>query len=47
MSKQELREQMPETAAFVDWIREELGEDAIEAIVATENGHTVKWSKAG
>lgn len=43
MSKQELREQFPQVASFVDWVREELGEDAIKAIDAEENGHTLHW----
>lgn len=45
MTKQELRSQMPETAAFVDWVRAEFGEDAIQAIDAEENGHTLHWTR--
>lgn len=44
-TKQQLREQMPQVASFVDWVREELGEDAIQAIDAEENGKELHWQR--
>jgi hypothetical protein len=44
VTKQERREAMPLVTEFIDEIRESFGADAIERIVAEENGHRIEWS---
>ncbi len=43
MTKEERREAMPLSSAFIDEMRSLFGE--ITAISAEENGHTVKWGE--
>jgi len=40
--RERLREAMPETAAFVRMVREVFGTRSISALIARENGETVK-----